>query len=178
MRADEYRKDDTAWALSAYASALDNLGRTEEALAANVEAMTLLPNTPALHRNRADVLIHARRLKEAEEDLAHAVELDGNEDSPYLWLRRAQLAIARGNGLLAKQMLDEVIKRDPSQDVLLQRAQSAWLLGDLNAAQDGLRQALEKANAGDRIVISREMELLLDEHLNLPGKNEMLNLLS
>jgi tetratricopeptide (TPR) repeat protein len=178
LKADEYRKDDTAWALWSYASALDNRGRTEEALAAYAEAMTLLPDTPALLRNRADVLIHARRLDEAEADLARAIELDGNENSSYLWFRRAQLAIARGNGLLADQMLDEVIKRNPIEDVLLQRAQSAWLRGDLNAAQDGLRQALEKANPGDGVVIRREMMRLLDEHPNVPGKDEMLKLLN
>jgi tetratricopeptide (TPR) repeat protein len=178
LKADEYRKDDAAWALSSYASALDNLGRTEEALAAYAEALALLPNTPELLRNRSDALIHARRLEDAEADLTRAVELNGNENSLYLWLRRAQLAIARGNGLLGDQMLDEVIKRDPSQDVLLQRVQSAWLLSDLNTAQDGLRLALEKANQGDRVAISREMKLLLDEHPNLPGKNEMLKMLN
>jgi tetratricopeptide (TPR) repeat protein len=169
LRKSEENKNDLAWVISAYAGALDNLGRTEEALAAYSEAIELLPDTPPLLRNRAETLIHLRRLDEAEADLARAAELDGNEDSPYLWFRRAQIAIARGDGTLADQMLDEVLKRDPTHDVALQRAQSAWLRGELNAAQEALQQALAKANAGEQATMRRDMERLLNEHPDLPG---------
>lgn len=162
-------KSDLAWTLSAYAGALDNLGRTEEAIAAYTEAIALLPDTPPLLRNRAETLIHVRRLDEAEADLARAVELDGNENSPYLWFRRAQLAIAQGDGSLADQMLDEVLKRDPSHDVALQRAQSAWLRGDQNAAQDILQKSLAPANPGEQAAMHRDMQRLLNEHPDLPG---------
>lgn len=64
------RQHDAAWALSASASALDALNRTEEALSASTRAIEFLPDTPPLLRNRAESLIHARRLEEAEADLA------------------------------------------------------------------------------------------------------------
>ncbi len=169
LRKSEENKSDLAWAISAYASTLDNLDQTEEALAVYTEAIELLPDTSPLLRNRAETLIHLRRLDEVEADLARAVELDGNEDSPYLWFRRAQIAIARGDSVLADQVLDEVLKRDPTHDVALQGAQSAWLRGELNAAQEALRQALAKANAGARAAMRRDMERLLKEHPDLPG---------
>ncbi len=173
LRGDEERKSDAAWALSAYASALDHLGRLEEAIATYTEAMILLPDTPSLLRNRAETLIHARHLEKAEADLAYAVQLDGNENSSYLWFRRAQLAIARGEGLLADQMLDQVLKRNPSEDVLLEQAQSAWLRGDSKAALEKLQQALAKVKKQDQAAIRRDMERLLNEHPELPGGDEM-----
>gem|GEM_PF-6280325 len=158
------RNDDAVEAFSAYASALDYLGRTEEALSAYAQATALLPAAPPLLRNRVEVLIHARRLDEAEAELARATELDGNEDNVYLWLRRAQLALARGDGTLADQMLDEAIKRNASVHVVFLRAQSAWLRGDLQAAREGLQQVLQAANAGEQAAIRREWECLIAEH--------------
>jgi predicted Zn-dependent protease len=76
-----------------------------------------MPDSASLYRNRAEISIHARQLQEAEADLAYATNLDGNEDSPYLWYRLAQLAVARGEGVLADQMLDEIMKRDTSFDM-------------------------------------------------------------
>ena len=109
-----------------YGSVLDNLGRTEEALEAYAEAINLSPDSARLYRNRAEILIHARRLLEAEADLAHAVRLDGNRKSPYLWYRYAQIAIARGDGSLADHMLDEV-----------QGVKLIWQLARLNWDESG-----------------------------------------
>jgi len=176
-RGNEYHKSDAAWALTAYASVLDYAGRIEEALAAYNEAIMLLPDTPPLLRSRAETLIHARRLDEAEADLARAIELDGNEDSPYLWERRAQLAIARGDGVLADKLLDEVSSRGPSLDVIFLRARSAWLQGNINAACNELRRALDKANQEARNVMRREMEHFLNEHASLVGQDEIRELL-
>jgi tetratricopeptide (TPR) repeat protein len=173
FKGNEGRTSDTAWALSSYASALDNLGREEEALAAYNEAIELLPDTAPLLRNRTETLISLRRLEEAEADLARAVELDGNENSAYLWFRRAQLAIARGDGTQAEQMIEEVLKRDASFDVLAVQAQSAWLRGDLATAQEKLRQALDHANQGTRAATRREMERLLEEHPELAAGDEI-----
>ena len=178
LRVDEQRENDAAWALSAYAAALDKLGRTDEALTAYTEALALLPETPPLLRNRAETLISARRLEEAEADLQRTVALDGNENSPYLWYRRAQLAIAHGNGSLAQQMLEEVSKRDASFDARLEQAQSAWLRNDVNTAQEVLRQALAEANAVDRAAMRRNMQLLFNEHSELAGKGELQKVLS
>ena len=172
LQAREEYKGEAAWTLSSYASVLDNLGRTEEAIAAYTQAIILLPDTPPLLHNRAEALIHARRLDEAEADLARAFELDGNEDSSYLWFRRAQVAVARGDGLLADQMLDEVLKRAPSEDVIFLQAQSAWLRGDLDAAQEELRRAFDKASPGERTAMRRELERLLTDHPDLPGLSE------
>jgi tetratricopeptide (TPR) repeat protein len=165
---ERYRAD-AAWALSAFAWALENLGRIEEAIAAYTQALTLLPDTAPLLRNRAEALILARRLSEAEADLARAVELDGNEESSYLWMRRAQLAIARGDGALGEQMLDEVLKRNPDEDVLFERAQCSGLRGEMETAQELLRGTFEKANAGDRAALCREWEQLRTEHPDLPA---------
>ncbi len=163
----------TVWVHVTYASIFSTLGLTEKALAAYAEAMKLRPDFPLLLYNRAEMLIHTRRLEEAETDLARAVKLDGNENSPYLWYRRAQLAIARGDAVQSDQMLNEVTKRDPSFDVALVRAQSAWLRCDLGVAQEELHKVLEKANAGDRVALRRDMQLLFDEHPELPGRDEL-----
>jgi len=173
LRMHEENKDDAAWALTSYSSALDKLGKLEEALASYAEAMRLVPERAPLLRNRAETLIHARRLEEAKTNLARAVELDGNEDSPYLWYRRAQLAIARGTPVQSDQMLDEVMKKDPSFDVALVRAQAAWLLGDLGAAQEEFHKVLEQANTGDRAALRRDIQLLFDEHPEVPGRDEL-----
>jgi tetratricopeptide (TPR) repeat protein len=169
LQEQEQTKNDAAWSLSAYASALDYLGRAEEALGVYAQAMALLPDMPPLLRNRVEVLIHLRRLEEAEADLARATELDGNEDSSYLWFRRAQIAVARGDGLLADQMLNEVLKRSSSHDVQFLQAQSAWLRGDLSAAQEKLRHAFNHANAGEQASMGRELERLFAEHPDLPA---------
>ena len=160
---------ETAWALSSYASTLDALGSTEEALDAYARAIALLPDTPPLLRNRAETLIHARRLVEAESDLERVVELDGNEESSYLWFRRAQIAIARGDGLSAEQMLDEAVKRSSADnDVVFARVQSAWLRGEQATAQDWFQQAINAANPGKQATMRRELEVLQAEHPNLP----------
>ncbi len=177
LRAREQDRGKVAWALADYASALDNLGRVEDALAAYNEALTLLPDMPALYRNRAETFIHARRLDEAEADLAHAVELDGNENSAYLWYRRAQLAIARGDGLGAQQMVDEVLKRDASQEVGLLRVQVAWLQGDVPAAQEVLQRVWEKASPGERVSMGRELGQLFDEHAELAGRDVLVGIM-
>src|SRR6266568_2614144 len=177
LRARETDRGKVAWALADYASALDNLGRVEDALAAYNEALTLLPDMPALYRNRAETLIHARRLDEAEADLAHAVELDGHEDSLYLWYRRAQLAIARSDGLLADRMLDEVVKRDASHDIAFLRVQAAWLQGNVPAAQEVLQRVWEKASRGERVSMRREMERLFDEHSELAGRDVLVGIM-
>ena len=177
LRALEQGGGEVAWALADYASALDNLGRIEDALAAYTEAMTLLPDTAPLYHNRAESFIHARRLDEAEADLARGVELDGNENSPYLWYCRAQLAVARGDGLRAQQMVDEVVKRDASQDVELLRVQAAWLQGDIPAAQEVLQLVWEKASPGERVSVRRELGRLFDEHAELGGREVLVGIM-
>ena len=165
----EYTRKDAAWAFSAYASALDEVGRIGEAIANYTEAMTLLPDTSALLRNRSESLIHAWQLDEAEADLVRAVELDGNEDSPYLWFHRAQLALARRDGSQADQMLTEVLKRDPAMDVTLQRAESAWVQGDLETAVATLRTAFEAANPGEQAAMRRELQRMSARYPDLPA---------
>jgi len=167
----EQYKNEVTWALSEYASDLDSLGRTEEAVAAYENAIALLPDAAPLYRNRAETLIHARRLKEAEADLAHAVQLDEHENSLYLWYRRAQLAIARGDGPQAQQMLNEVLKRDSSFDVAMLSVQVSWLQGNLQIAQETLQMVWGKANPGERSVIRRDLERLFDEHPEIAGRD-------
>jgi tetratricopeptide (TPR) repeat protein len=176
-RSNEGFKSNVAWVLSSCADVLECLGRMEEALAANSEAIQLLPNTAPLFRNRAEKLIRARRLEEAEADLAYAVAIDGNENSAYLWLRRAELAIARGDGLLASYMLDEANNRNLPADTSLQRAQIAWLCSDFSNAQEVLQEGLKQASVGDRVVMCHQMEILLAEHPGLEGRDKLRNML-
>ncbi len=74
-------------------------------------------------------------------------------------------------------MLTEVVKRDASYDVVLLRAQVAWLQGDVQTAQDTLQKVWEKAKLGERMVMRREMERLLDEHPELAGRDEIENIM-
>lgn len=163
--------------LPIYADTLENLGRTEEALVCYTEAITMQPESAVLLRNRAASFIHARRLIEAEVDLARAVEIEGNEASPYLWFRRAELAIARGDDLIADQMLDNVISLVPPHEVAFLRALSAWLRGDLHVARERLRSASTEANSKDRAEMCRSLDRFFDEHPHLSGKEEMRELL-
>lgn len=101
------------------------------------------------------------------------MQLDGDERSPYLWYHRAQLALARGNAPLAGQMLQEVLQRDAAFDVKLLQAQLAWLQGSLSTAQDYLRQAVEKANPGERTFMQLEMEHMHQMHPPLAGWEEV-----
>ena len=169
----ERHKQDAAWIASTYADALDRLGRLQEALSAYSEAITLQPALAALYRNRAVVFIHLRQLEAAESDLAQAVALDGHEQSPYLWYHRAQLALARGDGAQAERMLAEVLQRDETFDVTFVRAQSAWLLGDLAATQQALRQACQQTDMEARRAMQRDMERLFVEHPALAGRAEL-----
>ncbi len=177
LRADEYYRRDTTWALSSYASILDNLGQIEEALAAYDEAITLLPDTPPLLRNRAETLIHARRLDKAEADVQRAVELDGNEESPYLWYRRAQLALAQGVVEQAERMIEEVRQRDANHDVTFLQAQCAWLRGDIKQAKEYTKQATEKVNKSGRGPMLRDLQRLHSEHEELVEYDALVRLL-
>jgi tetratricopeptide (TPR) repeat protein len=168
LQGQEAYQDDLSWALSSFASALDNLDRAEEALNAYAQAIALQPGASPLLRNRAETLIHLRRLADAEADLTRAVELDGDEKSPYLWFRRAQIGLARGDSITAERMLDAVIQRDATSDVVLERAQCAWLRGDQATAQELLQKVLKSARSGSRAVIRRDLDLLQREHPDLP----------
>jgi tetratricopeptide (TPR) repeat protein len=168
MAQEEYQM--SALALrSSFAFVLDKLARTDEALQIYDKLIESLPDVSSLLYARAETLIHARKLVEAQADLEHAAKLDGNEDDPALWLRQAQLAVAQGNGALAEQMLDEVGKQSSSFDLTLVRAQSAWLRGDMNGAQQAIQTAFDEANEGDQAAMRREMQQLFAEHPNLPA---------
>lgn len=165
--------EDLAWALASYGGVLDDLSRTREAIAAFSEAVQLLPSAAPLWRNRAEILMHARRLADAEADLARAVELAGNEDSAHLWLRRAQLAIARGDGVQADSLLDEAQRRDPTLEIEDARARAAWLRGEVDRACRCLEAALVRDNPGSRAVLRRELERLFAEHPSLDGRERL-----
>jgi len=170
--------EDLAWTLSSYGSVLDDLNRTEEAVVALSEAVGLLPTAAALRRNRAEILIHVRRLLDAEADLARAAALDGNEENAHLWLRRAQVAIARGDGARADSFLDEAQRRDPTLELEDARARAAWLRGEIDRACQCLEEAVAQDNPGSRAVLRREMERLFAEHPALAGCDLLRTVLS
>jgi hypothetical protein len=68
-------------------------------------------------------------------------------------------------------LLDEVLKRDASFDVALQRTQAVWLQGKLEAVQETFQHVWEQANQGERAAMRREMERLFAEHSELDGQD-------
>lgn len=76
----------------------------------------------------------------------------------------AQLAVARGDGVLADRMLDEALTREADMDVTFLRAQSAWLRGDSQVARERLHRAFEAANAGEQATMRREWQRSAAEH--------------
>lgn len=170
--------EELAWTLSSYGNVLDNLGRTEEGIAAFSEAVTLLPDSAALLRNRAEILIGARRLAEGEADLVRSVELAGNEESAHLWARRAELAIARGDGEGADLLLDKAEHRDPTMQLAGERAQAAWLKGDRERARESVEEFLAQENASDCAILLRNLEKVFAEHPSLGGPETLRALFS
>lgn len=67
-----------------------------------------------LRRNYANSLIALGRLDEAATQLAAAAELE--PDAPYLALRRAELAKARGDRDEATRWATEALRRQPDWD--------------------------------------------------------------
>jgi tetratricopeptide (TPR) repeat protein len=173
----EQHRQDAVWTAVSCAEALEYLGRSEEALTTYGNAIALQPDLTPLYRNRAEVLIGMRRLEEAELDLSRAVELDDHEESSYLWYRRAQMAIARGDGHLAARMLDEATKRDATVDIAYERALSSWLCGNVETAKTHLAQAHTQASALQRPVIRRTLQQVIAEHPDLSGGSELMALL-
>lgn len=159
------------------ADELETGGKVDEALAAYTEAITWQPGTAALYRNRAETLIRLRRLEEAEADLTQAVALDGHEENPYLWERRTQLALARGNAQQAEEMIAEALRQDPTFDLAFEQAQCAWLRGDLPTAQAKLQQACEQTTLESRRKMRQMLDILYSEHSELPHGEQLQQIL-
>jgi predicted Zn-dependent protease len=95
------------------------------AAAAYAQAVALAPDQPMLRRNYADSLIALGRLDEATAQLDAAEALD--PDAPYLALRRAELAKARGDRAAAARWAEEALRRRPDWDEA--QAVLAWAQG-------------------------------------------------
>jgi len=85
--------EQAASARTALADVIEQAGRTEEALALSAAIIESAPDETWLRRNYAEKLIKLKQLDEAaaQLDIAEAQE----PASPYLALRRAELAQAR-----------------------------------------------------------------------------------
>jgi tetratricopeptide (TPR) repeat protein len=96
------------------------LGNETGAAEAYAEAVALAPDQPMLRRNYANSLIALGRLDDAAAQLDAAERLD--PASPYLALRRAELAKARGDRPAAARWAQEALRRhgdwDEAQAVL------------------------------------------------------------
>ena len=93
--------------LSAQAFILRRLGRFEESLAKHVQARELDPLADHYDRSMGVTLYHLGRYEEAEDHLAHAVELAPRE--PFNQTLQVQLAWMRGDVKGARAVLDGLI---------------------------------------------------------------------
>ena len=146
-----------------YAEALIQLQRMDEAEHAYNESLQLSPIS-AWYRNRAWYYIQVRRIDEAQRDLETAVQLDGHEDSPYLWQHRASIAIALGDGEKALSAIEETLKRDANHEIDALQAQALWLKGDLTDVRARMESALKNMNTAKKATFKREIEQLLAQH--------------
>jgi len=101
--------DAETWA--ALAEARANQGDGAGASEAYEQAVALAPDGAMLRRNYANVLIALGRLDEAAAQLDAAEQLE--PDAPYLALRRAELAKARGDRAEAARWAQEALRRRP-----------------------------------------------------------------
>lgn len=163
FRSSEQHRDDYVTALIALGGALQKLWRLDAARQHYDTCVDLLPESSFVYRNRAEVHILQRQLDLAQADLQRAVALDGDETSPHLWYRRAQIAVAQGDGSAALTHLKAVLERDASFDVHDVRAQAAWLDADFETAREALAHALADSTAGDQAALRHEFALLVSE---------------
>jgi tetratricopeptide (TPR) repeat protein len=103
-----------ASALTSLGDVLDQAGRKEDALAAYAAAVEIQPEEAMWRRNYANTLIALGRLDEAAAQLDAAEALE--PDAPYLALRRAELAKARGERAGAVEWAREALRRRPDWD--------------------------------------------------------------
>ncbi len=107
-------QDRAASALTTLASILDDAGRQDEALLVHASIVALQPDEAMWRRNYADGLIKMGSLDNAGVQLDAAEALDPT--SPYLALRRAELAQARGDRKAAIRWAQEALRRQPGWD--------------------------------------------------------------
>jgi len=100
--------------LTTLGDVLDAAGRKEEALAVYAALVERQPDQAWLRRNYANSLINLARLDDAEVQLDAAEQLE--PDAPYLALRRAELAKARGNRAETIRWAEEALRRNPDWD--------------------------------------------------------------
>jgi tetratricopeptide (TPR) repeat protein len=117
--------DRAASALTQLAGVLDDADRKEEACPIYASIVELQPDEAMWRRNYADSLIKLGRLDEATAQLDAAEALD--PESPYLALRRAELAKARGDREGAARWAQEALRRRPDWDEA--QAVLAWAQG-------------------------------------------------
>jgi tetratricopeptide (TPR) repeat protein len=96
------------------ADARANLNDEAGAADAYAQALALQPQSAMLRRNFANTLIHLGRLDEAAVQLAAAEQLE--PDAPYLALRCAELAQARGDAADAMRWAQVALQRQPDWD--------------------------------------------------------------
>jgi tetratricopeptide (TPR) repeat protein len=101
--------DAETWA--GLADARSNQNDEPGAVEAYAQAVALAPDQPMLRRNYANSLLALGRLDEAAAQLDAAEQLD--PDAPYLALRRAELAQARGDRQEAGRWAQEALRRWP-----------------------------------------------------------------
>ncbi|GIV80616.1 MAG: hypothetical protein KatS3mg050_5010 [Litorilinea sp.] len=104
--------DGAIWAM--LADARSRLGDEMAAAEAYARAVELDGQNAMLRRNYVNTLIALNRLEDAAAQLAVAAQLE--PDAPYLPLRYAELAKARGDRQEARRWALEALRRQPGWD--------------------------------------------------------------
>ncbi|MBX3472748.1 MAG: tetratricopeptide repeat protein, partial [Planctomycetes bacterium] len=120
---------------------LNDLGRSDEALAAIDEALRRAPDHPRAHMARFMIASALRRLDEADAALDAAIRLTEPAPFPRALGARAQLRLARGRADAALADLDRLLAQQPDDPEGLCARALVRVLLDQPGAADDLRRA-------------------------------------
>ncbi len=128
-------------------------------------------------RNRALQYIHLKNLDRADEDIKSAELLE--PEHPYLFLRKGQLALLRGQYAEAVPLLQSAIKRFPwLSEAYFSLGITDLHLGNPAEALEEYRRGLEFVSKSEELEDAlQELEELQTEKPDLPGVDEALALL-
>jgi len=167
----------TYW--SCLGNALYALDRHEEALEPYTKAIELAKDEEAKARylrNRADTYIELGRLKEAEEDLERAKELD--PENAYLFARYGQLHLWREEFEQAIAMCREAQGRELKEAwVQLNLALAILCQGKLEEARKEYRLGMEMADKKDLEGAMEDLEKMRARRPGLEGAEEIMETL-
>jgi uncharacterized protein (TIGR02466 family) len=146
-------------ALAVRSMALKALGRKDEALEADRDAVARKPQSGIARHNLAATAMDLGLAEEARAAIEAAFKL--RLDAPETWLVYAHALEALGDVRGALRALRETLKRRPADPaVSIELAQLAWMAtGDAATAVASLKAA-RAAHPGDRALVAAEVKIL------------------